>query len=443
MKTNQGAAAGIVSQAAYRDKLQDDFRELYLPAGTAIWKALASWTQLSERSGHDKAVLASMDGVRLKVLGQATGNRDMAVKSLQMTGIVLRELRQQISRMSTIEDKKRAFRLCFMLTVANVCMMGTAHRLSKDGQGQKEWQDHLPGVEMTLQALGPEAFAVDDLHCVFSLTRILMLGQSIHDERRTFMSTPDWKTLPYKGQLKHPIQNLFDILFDASDLVCETQEMAAAASSSKDDYPAMLDDFASRHAQILIDRDAWRKRFSGILGLDAIFSCDLTRVGSESSFSSMVEGIHVLFYHLVTLCFYDAAYRVSRCAGKLPIPAQHRAYFAQLDDDLSDATRAVESIISCLSYCGQLDLGIALKTFTGLPLIVAQRFLHRHSLSIPLWKLQRVVQQYIDNDLILLADFADPAVTPPSGSLGGSTAFASAGRYRDYMPPVLGQQTIR
>lgn len=432
MKKSCSSATGIVVQAAYRDKLVDNFKERYLPENVTMWSALAIWMKSTPDGVYDKALNTAMESVQLKVLGQETNNRDMLVKSIQMDGATFRQLRQQLVQVKTVEDLKRAFRLCFMLVASDTCMMGTAHRLSKDGQGRHAWRNHLPGLESIMLSLGPEAFAGKDLYNMFPLARAAMIAWAICDERPTFISAPEWKTVPYRYHAKLPWQSLIDTLLDVPELVSITHELAVMPDSST--LVVLMDQFVATHKGMMDGLSQWRKTYSKALSLDAILGTDLTQIGSECNLSSMVQCINVMYYYLTILCYYDLAYRVSR--GGLPIPQQHQTYFAKLDD-LAEVTNASESIATCLSYCSRLNLGVAVKTFVCIPLTIAYRFLHRHSLSVSLWKLQQVVDGYMENDLILLSDFAGLAVSPTVASAKDSSCASSTSResYREFSRP--------
>lgn len=427
MKTSCSSAAGIVVQAAYRDKIQDTFNEHFLPAGGALWSTLASWMNVPNLDIYDKTVHAAMDSMRLKVLGQETNNRDMLVKSIQMDNITFRELRQQLMRAKTVDDTKRAYRLYFALVASDACMMGTAHRLSKDGQGGHAWRNHLPGLETIMLSLGPVAFAADDLFNLFPLTRAAMLAWAICEERPTSIATLEWKTVPYRHRWKHPWQNLVDILFDVPELMSMTRRMAAVSDSAT--VEGIMDQFVAKHKGLINSLNQWRQSYSKILHLDAILNADLTQIGSERKLNSMGQCINVMFYYLALLCYYDLAYRVSR--GGIPIAPEHQVYFAKLDD-LAVVTHASESIATCLSYCGRINLGVAVKIFVCIPLTVAYRFLHRHALSVSLWKLQKVVDRYMEDNLILLSDFAKLAISSPVAVLEASSSCTSTTSIESY-----------
>lgn len=433
MKRSCSNATSIVVQAAYRDKLEDSFNEHYLPAGVTMWAALAKWMKPTSTGTQDATLSAAMDSMRLKSLGQETSNRDMLVKSMQIDNTTLRELRRQLAQAKTGEDLKRAFQLCFMLVASDTLMMGTAHRLSKDGQGRHAWRNHLPGLESIMLSLGPEAFAADDVFSKFHLTRVAMLGWAICDERRTFMSMPEWKIVPYRGRTKLPWHNLVDVLLDVPEIMHTIRLLAMPSDSVT--LASHMDRLVAMHKGMIDDLDEWRKSYSKALNLDVILSTDLTHAGGERNISSMGQCINVMYYYLVILCYYDLAYRVSR--GDLAIPQQHEAYFAKLED-LSEVTNVLESIAACLSYCGRMNLGVAVKTFVCIPLTIAYRFLHRHSLSVSLWKLQQVVDGYLENDLILLSDFAGLAVSPPASSPKAPSCASSASTesYRDFSSPT-------
>lgn len=440
MKRSCSNATGIVVQAAYRDKLQDKFKEHYLPAGVTMWSALAIWMKAPEGGAYDEVITTAMQSMRLKVLGQETNNRDMMVKSMHMDGRTFRELRQQLMKARSVEDIKRAFRICFMLVASDACMMGTAHRLSKDGQGSHAWRYHLPGLESIMLSLGAEAFASDDLYNMFPLTRAAMLGWAICDERPTFLSKPEWKTAPYVGHVKLPWQSLIDILFDVPELMITIRELAVVSDSST--FAGLMDQFVASHKGLTDQLELWCKSYGKALNLDDILTADLTQIGSERHLSSMGQCINVLYYYLVVLCYYDLAYRVSR--GGLLIPHKHQAYFDELEG-LADVTRVAESIATCLSYCGRMNLGVAVKTFVCIPLTVVYRFLHRNSLSVSLWKVQQVVDNYMQNDLVLISDFADLAISPPIGSLRASPSCASSASpesYRDDSPPATTRRSL-
>lgn len=166
-----------VLNTAYQEGLWQRFRNYYVEDAGGTSRLFELW--LEAQTVNDRANrMSSMASAALclKIVGQNTSNRSMLNTSLMMGNGALALLRKQLSPTATESQKKEMMLTVMIFLMADVCMMGAKEHLHVKGRRRQEWLDHIPGVELCMQALGPHMFLSKDLGLVFQCCRTTLVS---------------------------------------------------------------------------------------------------------------------------------------------------------------------------------------------------------------------------------------------------------------------------
>jgi hypothetical protein len=132
--------------------------------------------------------------------------RDAITDGLAKYGKMLNILSREIAKPSSV----RTVDLCQVIMMCILLENIVAHTVGgKDFSGM---HSHISGLAQVIRLRGPKAFQGNKDVLPFEVCRAYIVGRAVNLRTPTFLSEPQWKTVPWKYEEKHPFTEVFDIV---------------------------------------------------------------------------------------------------------------------------------------------------------------------------------------------------------------------------------------
>ncbi|KZF19234.1 hypothetical protein L228DRAFT_286088 [Xylona heveae TC161] len=216
-----------------------------------------------DKTGKDKVVPWSLDSFALlrdkplattcleslviAFVGRRMGQQSMYMRGTQLYCSALAGLHKKIASPSECYSNETL--LCVnMLSIFEFLNLTT----------RNAWLNHAIGLGRIFEQRGAAAHATPTERVIFESSRSTVILSALVTRRRTFMSRPEWKTLPWsEDPLKKDLaQHLMDVYADIPDLVVDHNE-ALSSSDPTDCYVRLLE-IQSRTTALLQALFRWR-----------------------------------------------------------------------------------------------------------------------------------------------------------------------------------------
>jgi hypothetical protein len=129
-------------------------------------------------------------------------------------------------------------------------LFGAEEHSSKQAQS---WLSHAEGETALIVAWGPEAFTEEPAHSMFVNARYRPLIASARIRIRSVFNEERWKTIPWRGKVKTPNDNLLDIMAGVPEVLEGVDRFGSLSPESPQDEARDLETTAkcwTLHAQL-------------------------------------------------------------------------------------------------------------------------------------------------------------------------------------------------
>ena len=121
------------------------------------------------------------------------------------------------------------------------------------------WVNHGLGLGRIFELRGPHAHIAPPMRLLLESARTLMIVAALSIHKRTFLSRPEWKTIPWSlGPLqKSSMQQLLDILAEVPYML-EKKDAAASFTIDRKEFSGCLAASKDKIIDLLHDLHSWR-----------------------------------------------------------------------------------------------------------------------------------------------------------------------------------------
>ncbi|KAK4502712.1 hypothetical protein PRZ48_006138 [Zasmidium cellare] len=132
------------------------------------------------------------------------------------------------------------------------------------------WAFHAAGMAHVVELRGPESFQSGAAKSLFIICRFKIIYQALLQRKRTFLSQPKWKTVPWQGTSSDPknhIQRLKDTFADLPGLLEDGDALCSTCCDSPSSNNSLaikshIDNLVNAFHNLVLWRNAWEKDFS-------------------------------------------------------------------------------------------------------------------------------------------------------------------------------------
>ncbi|RXG50452.1 hypothetical protein VDGE_04829 [Verticillium dahliae] len=239
-----------LARSAYEVKYLDLFWRAYLPSGKAFTPyasgySIGGWTAVARDLFHtDGALRKALLAMCLGTLGRNGGEPWMVKEGLRSYTLALGQM--TIGLRSPEKRSSDAFLVASRLMGLYEILYGGDDHAKKISQAGS-WQSHNLGEVALITSRSPVEHVDGHAHQLFVDSRMHLIITAIKLRKRNFLSSPEWKTIPWTNAAKLPKDLLLDIFVDIPGLLEDLDALA------------LCDDAASRpllYARLVAD--CWR-----------------------------------------------------------------------------------------------------------------------------------------------------------------------------------------
>jgi hypothetical protein len=154
------------------------------------------------------------------------------------------------------------------------CMLLIVYEVTEcPDQNINGWLNHMKGCSKLFELRGPKAYESDFSHLLFSSFRLLEVSlpktihnipiscadglkiqQAITERRRTYLSSSQWTTLPWKSRDKDKFHEFLDIMTQLPNVIAEGYDLYTSLGSGQ---PASTDPIAMVTRVLEVIKHAW------------------------------------------------------------------------------------------------------------------------------------------------------------------------------------------
>ncbi|KAI1360398.1 hypothetical protein F5Y08DRAFT_317370 [Xylaria arbuscula] len=276
-----------LAQSAYVEKYISIFLDKYFPANRL--GSSHNWIEIAHKlHTSDDAVQFSLLSLGLFAVGESQ-------HAIQSYSRALRKLQTGLSLPSQAQSDSTLV-ACKLLG-----LLETFHGTDGDplSQGFK-WHSHVHGLLAIINTRSPSLYQTGMSHKLFAEGRYFLLVAAIKNRQRVPFNTPEWRTIPWEKEPKSPMDKIYDLMADMSEILASTDEMRCC------DNPALK---ANLHQKVLeatssLDRSlqGWHREMGSLKNFDD--SDD--KIPQNLSSSSDLSLAHMtLLYWTVYLLLYS------------------------------------------------------------------------------------------------------------------------------------------
>ncbi|KAI1426591.1 hypothetical protein F5Y12DRAFT_271498 [Xylaria sp. FL1777] len=201
-----------LTQTAYVENYISIFLGKYLPENRR--GSSRDWIEIAhELHTSDQAIHFSLLSLGLFAVGEsqyAIQSYCHALHKLQ-TGLCVQSRAQSDSALAA----------CKLLSLVEL-FHGTDENALLQGS---KWKRHLSGLLAIIHARSPYSYQSGVSHQLFAEGRYPLLVAAIGNRQRAPLNTPEWRTIPWEKEPKSPIDKIYDIMADMSEILADTDEM--------------------------------------------------------------------------------------------------------------------------------------------------------------------------------------------------------------------------
>ncbi|KAL9608092.1 MAG: hypothetical protein Q9167_007054 [Letrouitia subvulpina] len=200
--------------ASYRQQLFSLFLDCYFPRD--VLEQQKPWfAQLFELSSPTKAVEFSTMAVCSAKLGRLNDDRILSQESLSLYAQGLKELQKALWNNKLMHSDE---------TLA-ACMALAMYELMECPAGDRYgYVSHQNGCARMIQLRGAKAYRTGIGHKIFQTFRLQNILQSLEQHRSTYLSEPDWATIPFEESGKDLWNQVLDYVARAPRILGQTDK---------------------------------------------------------------------------------------------------------------------------------------------------------------------------------------------------------------------------
>lgn len=194
------------------------FNSVFLPRNsfaiqesTGILEHPASWTQFAPSMlNNDTSLQFAFLALSSSRIGQERQDDNLLASSRIFYGKALREMR------CAILDPKRRYKEETLLACSTLGLYelfeAQAPASAQLDSSPNGWLSHVAGITRLLQVRGPESYTTDKRHQVFLHVRIISTIRASTARKRSFLSEPQWLSVPWQNHPKNMLHKLVDVM---------------------------------------------------------------------------------------------------------------------------------------------------------------------------------------------------------------------------------------
>ncbi|CRG86047.1 hypothetical protein PISL3812_03050 [Talaromyces islandicus] len=221
-----------LARSASESRLVGNFWSAYLPNGRklssgAVQDTLGGWTNtIQELYNTDDTLKKAVLALCLASSGRIEGVQWMSKEALRVYVSALQEMKAALKRQS--KTKQDA-----ILTTARVFSLYEALHGADDQNESAQaisWKAHISGELAILIERGPHEFRQGHAHNLFIYGRLHLTVLAIRSRKKSVLSNPEWKTIPWECHPKSQKDKLLDILTEIPTLLEESDILSRSSS---------------------------------------------------------------------------------------------------------------------------------------------------------------------------------------------------------------------
>ncbi|KAK7728190.1 hypothetical protein SLS57_002660 [Botryosphaeria dothidea] len=348
-----------LTRSAYESKSLGLFWELYLPYGQNFTSAqgqftTGSWLRIVDSIYHREDTLKqALLAMSLGIVGQRHGDTWMTQQGFATHGRALREMSRAVE---SPERSRRDELLAAARLMALFEIIFGANDQDKFAQA-RSWSSHVKGELLLLQARGPQAHTTGAAHHLFVDGRLNSIIAAIRARKRTVLSNPEWKEIPWLAIPKTPKDALLDIMVEIPT-VTETLDRIETLQTPEEKYQ-----LANKVLQMCWTLDMQLTEW--VLNMNFVANLDLDNLGHVEETGDLAVG-QLIYLYWVTCIMVTSTLRSANGARaepqNLPVRIDPRLYARKIARSASYFF-GPERGIWC-AHASSFPIGIALSVLT-------------------------------------------------------------------------------
>ncbi|KAH8883172.1 hypothetical protein GQ53DRAFT_732697 [Thozetella sp. PMI_491] len=231
--------------SAYEAKWLGLFWDSYLPRGRQLptseaWCSIGVWLNAVQQLYLQDATLRqALLATSLVSIGRRDGIQWMREEGLKMYGSALVSMRKLLQTPSAARGEGALL----AIRMLNIIHGGDPqNRLAQ----ARAYMGHMGGEISLVLDRGPEAHVSGLAHRIFADARHSLVSSNAQRRKKSPLSTPEWKTIPWTLTPKNSRDMLVDILVDIPGLLEQVDDMRACGNLEE-----------KRERQLLLQRNCW------------------------------------------------------------------------------------------------------------------------------------------------------------------------------------------
>ncbi|KAK0732018.1 hypothetical protein B0H67DRAFT_92482 [Lasiosphaeris hirsuta] len=313
--------SGSLARSAYEEKYFGAFFEAYLPQSRQLPLRIMSYTgggwtnalpQLSRASPTVRNMLLAFG---LTTAGHVCNRAEERREGLRYYTGSLRDMSAAVAAPNRVSDPMA---LCLVARLYSLYEVIFGHDEQDELSQARSWRKHIHGELALVTAQPPEAYTSGYPHLFFVDGRYHLTTGAIVARKKTALSSPEWKTIPWRCIPKTPKDLLLDTFVEMPGLLQDVDEMRADPPG----HPTLRHELVRRCWRYESELSAWRAR-AGIA--DPAYRLELG-VGSPPALD-LVAASHILcVYWSMCIIVYSTLHSLSADKTTLPERANPRVY---------------------------------------------------------------------------------------------------------------------
>ncbi|KAF2711306.1 hypothetical protein K504DRAFT_374400, partial [Pleomassaria siparia CBS 279.74] len=327
---------------------------------------------------QDDALQMALVALVLAAVGQARRYQPMMEQGKQLYGRALREVTKALS------DPRRVGsaavlgvpRVLGMFEVSTDTLTWVNHLSGSIVQmlfgsdsnlsiQARSWESHAAGDMALMKAKGPRAFRTGVAHSLFLEARLNPIILGITTRKATPMDTEKWKSVPWEGREKLPMDSLIDILAAIPELLEGQDKVATCPNHERETHMERL---VQKCQKTDIEMDAWF-----FANRDKLWEPEIEEP-VPITFPDLVTAYLTVLYWTACLLLYEA---IIDTDALLPMPPAF--YQPPWQPEKRDLHFYAYRIVRALPYFFRPSSGVWGAVMIAFPVGVVRRVLSRKS----------------------------------------------------------------
>lgn len=319
-----------LAKSAYEEKYFGVFYEAYLPQSRQLPLHIMAYTgggwtnalpQLSRTSPTVRKMLLAFG---LTTAGYLWNKVDERKEGLKYYTSSLRGMAAAVAVPNSAADP---IMLCLVARMYSLYEVIFGHDEQDEVSQARSWRKHIHGELALVTTQPPETYTSGYPHLFFVDGRYHLTTGAIVARKKTVLSSPEWKSIPWRSIPKTPKDILLDIFVEMPALLQDIDEMRANPFS----HPTLQHELVHRCWHYESELSAWRTQ-AGIA--DPTYHLDVELAPPPAL--DLIAASHILcVYWSMCIIIYSTLHSLSEDETLLPKRANPRIYCRRIAEALS------------------------------------------------------------------------------------------------------------